>query len=302
MNAGGQGGETSRSFQLPSSVPTPCLAAVGFGYVVAGRHYQAKIDGYDSADIAPRAVGSRQMVSTTDPSVTPLVAPSWQAVCPRAIAVDSATVLADHCATFAVDNKATGGLHIDLGPLLGELSCGDQPGQVDRLTVAIAGDTTQTQTVPCDPKGAVDFSGLRGHQSVSVSVSAFSAGAVDAFAGGTCNAVTVPAGSVDASCTSLSLVGTLRVDFAAALGLVHLTCDATEVSDVEVQVPGETSTRGFPPPDCTQPFDHGFAPGAAAVTVTALDLNGDAAGVVTCHGEVTPGQVVVAACELKTPE
>src|SRR5258705_12096754 len=51
-------------FQSPSSLPTQCLAAVGFGFVVPGRHYEVYVDGYDTDELAPRATGSRQMVST----------------------------------------------------------------------------------------------------------------------------------------------------------------------------------------------------------------------------------------------
>jgi len=97
------GGAPDR-FQLPSSGPTPCLAAVGFGFVVTARHYHVKIDGYDTDDLAPRASGARQMVSpapTEAEPVTPLIAPRWTAHCDRAVAVDLTIVRADHCTPFS---------------------------------------------------------------------------------------------------------------------------------------------------------------------------------------------------------
>jgi hypothetical protein len=101
----GAGGAGSVPFQLPSSLPTSCLAGVGFGYVVAGRSYRVEIDGYDTDDIVPRASGSRDMVATPPQDMpdepTPLVAPTWSARCDRAIAVDITVVNADHCTPLA---------------------------------------------------------------------------------------------------------------------------------------------------------------------------------------------------------
>src|SRR6478609_8243073 len=57
------GSAVAAPFQLPSSTPTPCVAAVGFGYVTPGRRYEVQIDGFDTDDLRPRAVGSRQMMA-----------------------------------------------------------------------------------------------------------------------------------------------------------------------------------------------------------------------------------------------
>jgi len=89
----------------------------------------------------------------------------------------------------------------------------------------------------------------------------------------------------------------LRVDLRGALGLLSLSCTASDVSDVRLQLPGETEAQSFAPPACLQPFEHGFAPGTQVVSVTAL--KGDQQlGPVTCHGDVAPGKLVAATCEL----
>jgi hypothetical protein len=296
-----QVGGAGPDFQLPSSSATPCLAAVGFGLVVAGRHYDVKIDGYDTDDLAPRAVGSRQMVSpapSTDQPVTPLATPRWTAHCQDAVAVDSTIVRADHCTPFTVvDRAALGGVRIPLGKLLDGLTCGDQAGQVDHFSVSLnAGtDAPLVQTVACTPNAEALFTELSPRQRVSAYVTALSAAGSDALAGATCDAFTLPEASVDAECTSLSQVGTLRVDLAGALELMGLACDEDSIEGVTVNVPGDEKALSFPPPDCLQPFTRGFAPGSASVTVIALGVGGDEKSAM-CSAMVTPGQVAIAEC------
>jgi hypothetical protein len=296
-----QVGGAGPDFQLPSSPPTPCLASVGFGLVVPGRHYDVEIDGYDSDDLAARAVGSRQLVSPapgpTQP-VTPLATPRWTARCKDAIAVDSTIVRADHCTPFTVlDGTALGSVRIALGRLLDGVSCGDQPGQVDHFSVSLSAgtDAPLVQSVACDASAEALFTELSPRQRVSAYVTALSADGSDAFAGATCDAFTLPEASVDADCTSLSQVGTLRVDLAAALALLGLECDSTSIDSVTVNVPGEEKEHSFPPPDCRQPFTQGFAPGGAAVTVIAIDVDGNEKSA-TCGATVTPGQLAIAEC------
>jgi hypothetical protein len=313
---GDAGGAAPAQFQLPSSLPTPCLAAVGFGFVVAARHYRVEIDGYDSEDLAPRAIGARQMVSpppSDDEPVTPLLAPRWTARCERAIAVDSTIVRADHCTPFSAGAGAgasassmTGALRIGLGPLLGDLQCGSKPGEVEQLNVSVvvgAGDT-RMQSVACSPKAEALFSKLPARRHVSVYVAAESANAdpTRPLAGARCDGNVLPDAAVDAQCSQLSQVGTLRVDLPGALGLLALSCTATDVSNVvvEPQLPGE-KPQSLLPPACLQPFDHGFPAGPAVVLVSA-SKGSEQLGALTCHAEVAPGTLVTATCERKPAE
>jgi hypothetical protein len=303
--AAGAGGAAPEQFQLPSSVPTPCLAAVGFGFVVPTRHYRVEIDGYDTDDLAPRASGARQMVSpapSDEEPVTPLLRPSWSARCERAIAVDSTIIRADHCSPFtAASSSTTGSLRVGLGPLLGDLKCGSKPGEVEQLSVSIdAGPTdARVQNVACSANAEALFEDLPARQRVSVYLTAQSANAdpTKPLAGAACTGNTLPGASVDAECSQLSQVGTLRVDLSGALALLSLTCKASDVSDVQVRVPGEEKPQSFPPPACLQPFDHGFPAGTAVVGVTVA--KGDQQrGALTCHADVAPGTLVTAKCEL----
>lgn len=298
-NAGGAG---PQQFQLPSSSPTPCLAGVGFGYVVPGRHYRVEIDGYDTADLGPRASGARQMVSPAPTSATdvkPLIAPRWSASCERAIAVELTIIRADRCRPFeSTAGVTTGALRVPVGSLLGDLSCGSEPGQVDELEVTVdtGNGSPRTQSVACSSDAAAMFDQLPAGAHVTGYVTAHSAGGDPALplAGATCGANILADASVDAECSPLSQLGTLRVDLAGALGLLSLSCSASDVTDVRVEAAG--ATQSFAPPACLQPFDHGFAAGPAVVTVTAV--NGDAElGSLTCHADVAPGKLVSATCE-----
>lgn len=300
----GAGGAVGVPFQLPSSAPTSCLTGVGFGYVVAGRSYRVEIDGYDTDAVFPRAEGARQMVSpapTQDAPVTPLLAPRWTAACERATAVDATVIRADHCTTFAADLEAPAGLHVALAPLLGALHCGNEPGQVAELdvTASTAGGLSRAATVACSPTAEAVFNDFTGGELVTVYVSARAKSSDPAalpLAGAACNASTRAGATVEAQCSLLSQIGTLRVDLRAALDVLALACRTDSVTAVEVKTAGQEGSKVFPPPDCLQPFDQGFPPGPATVTVTAR-RGDDAVGTATCSADIVPGKLVTAGCE-----
>jgi hypothetical protein len=287
-------GANANDFALPSSPPTSCLAGVGFGFVVPGRRYIARIEGFDRAELASRAPGSPLVV---DAEGAP-VAPVWSAECDATLAVDETIVRATRCTQFAPgDADALGSLRIRKRSLLGGLPCGDGPGEVAELAIRLdVGGTSLVQTVGCD-EGDVIFDGLAPRIRASAYVTAFSAGSTDALAGSTCVAWTVPEASVVAQCTPLNQEGTLRVDLPAALAVLGLSCG--DVTDVRVQALGQEEVQSFPPPACRQSVDRGFAPGSASVTVDVVRREGDAEVVttVTCNGQVAPGRVVVADCQ-----
>jgi len=292
------------NFQLPSSRPTPCLAGVGFGLVVPGRHYDVKIDGYDTDDLAPRANGSRQMVTPAAPTdeqpASTLLAPRWTAHCEDAIAVDSTIVRALHCTPFApLDAAAPATVRIPVAKLMGGLVCGDQPGQIDHFDVTLdAGDgVPRMSSVPCAPDADVLYEGLAPRVRVSAYVTAFSVGNIDAFAGATCDAFTLPESSVDADCGALSEVGTLRVDLQGLLQELSLDCRASSVTALLVDFQGDEPVQSIAPPECLQPFDHGFAPGPGVINVTVQPADGSEAASRTCHADILPGRLAFADCD-----
>lgn len=290
-------------FTLPSSLPTPCLAAVGFGLVVPGRHYDVQIDGYDTDDLAPRASGSREMVSPapseTTP-VTPLATPRWTAHCEDAIAVGSTIVRAHHCTTFTpADAAATGSVRFALGALLGGITCGDEPGQVDHFEVQLdAGeDQPRIETFSCSPDAEAVFEGIAPRQRVTAYVTALGADSDVAFAGASCNAYTLPEASVDAACPKLSEIGTVRADLPGVYKLLELDCSEGSLETARILiVPGDGETRRIRWPDCLHPFDHGFGPGNGSFVITAEKADGSDGATASCSKIVAPGQLVVADC------
>jgi len=288
-------------FQLPSSVATSCVAAVGFGFVVPGRSYRVEIDGYDTDALTARALGARQQVANGD-----AVQPSWQATCERAIAVDSTIIRADECSTFseATDPDAAGSVSIKLAPLLGGLRCGSGEGEVEQLSVSLSisgDDELRTQSVACSEDAIAVFDDLPPRRLVTASVMASTVGSSAPLAGATCTARTLPAAIVDAQCGALSQVATVRLDLKAALGLLGLSCRSSELSLVQIDVPGQDRAQVVTPPACLLPFDQAFAPGPAAMTVTVLRSDAGAApvelGSLTCHADAVAGSQVVAECE-----
>jgi hypothetical protein len=312
-NAGGAGGGSSDGVggegdvTLASSAPVTCRAGVGFGFVVPGRQYTAVIEGYDTSVLRPRAPGSPLMVAATpdvaeaDLAKAPPVAPRWRASCPATTAVSATVVQAVGCTTLELEPDAPERdteLVLSTTALLGGLECGEEAGQVERLSIRLDAGEPEPRLLelPCDPTVDAVFSNLKSRVSASVFVSAFGADSQQAFAGATCNALTLPGARVTANCAKLNPLGTLRVDLVDALADLGLACSTADVSAVVVDARDGSAVRRLAPPDCLQPFDHGFPAGDAVVTLTVTKGEEQLASL-TCVGTVVPGGVVPAICE-----
>lgn len=298
-SAGGAGGQQKgefpdpAGFRLASSLPTPCGASVGFGYVVPTRRYEVRIEGYDTEDLDPRASGSREMVLKSAEDPKPLVSPRWFAKCDRATAVESTIIRADQCTPFQLERGLATSLRVRVGALLGSVSCGTDAGQVDELSVTLTiGGQTIEQTASCSPEAEVVFDDLAAGEVASLYVSARAAGVP--LAGAVCRTTTVEGTRVEATCPRLSTLATLRVELPAALAQLGLTCGA-DVSNVEVDVTGVDELFQFPPPDCLQPFEHALAPGQATATLTVTSASSQQS--LLCHAELEPGKLTVADCD-----
>lgn len=277
-------------FALPSSEPTSCLAGVGFGFIVPGRRYIARIQGFDREDLSSRAPGSSLVV---DAEGNP-VAPRWTAECDATIAVEETIVRAKRCTSFvAADPAAPGSMHVRFASLLGDLKCGDGPGEVATVTVTPTNAEGDSKTAACeDGELVLDFDS---NQSVTAKIEAFSAGSVEPLAGSKCTARILPEANVVAECAALSQDGLLRIDLPGALELLGLEC--AEVTDVRVQALGSDDAKSFPPPSCQQTVSEGFAAGAATVTVTVV--HGDEVSELLCSGQVPPGDFAEADCQVQ---
>lgn len=294
-------GETpSDEFELPSSAPAPCTASVGFGYVVPGRRYEVLIEGYeqDAQAVEPRAVGSHLLVERANPGGSVLKS-SYRAYCRRAIPVDSTIVVTDHCDPFELGPDAPKpSLRVALGSLLGSLECGTDDGQVEALSVSVSvGDETVEQTVDCATDAQAVFEDLpTGVASVYVT-GLLADGKV--AAGATCDASLREGAQVTARCNRLSSVGTLRVNVAEALANVGLSCSSESVRAITVAV-GAQDPGPLPLLDCAQSFETDAPAGNTTVTVAATPAAGGEIVTLSCPGEISPGKLTLAVCEVVT--
>jgi len=282
-------------FAHPSSAPTDCQAAVGFGFVVGGRRYRAEVDGYESTDLTPRGSGTRSMLGGDGSVLTP----RWRMGCRGAVASNQRIVRAWDCGPIGTPAEAPSDgeakLEIDTNELLGAEGCGTSEGEVERLRVllTVPGQAEQTAEVACGEVASFDT--LPTNRTVLAYVTAFSAGSTTAFAGTNCQGFTAAGVTLQASCSKLSQLGTLQVDFTAALAELGAACDSN-LADVRIAVPGEDASRSFPPPDCLVKFSRGFKVGPAAVTLTAQTKDGTSLGPLFCAASVEPGRSVLAEC------
>lgn len=294
-----RGDTPSDEFELPSSAPAPCTASVGFGYVVPGRRYEVLIEGYEQAvsEVEPRALGSHLLVAKSATGGAALSS-TFRAYCRRAIPVDSTIVIADKCYGFAHAGGATPppSLTVPVGALLGSFSCGTEEGQLEELRVTLqVGSESYEQVVDCSADAEAVFEDLP-HGVAQAYVAGLPADGVGTIvAGATCDARLVEGERVTARCNRLTSVGTLRVDLAAALAQLELSCSPTSVSNVEVLL-GPTDTRSFPPPDCLQTFETGVDRGPKVVTVRVTPVSG-APSALNCHAEIEPGKLNLAVCD-----
>lgn len=298
----------AEGFTAPSSLPTPCSTGVGFGFVVPGRHYEVFIDGYDTDQLQPRALGSRDMVPLRDPNAADdpyasVITRRWKAKCRDVVAVDSTLVRASDCETFDLDTQS-GSVRFALGSLLGSLECGDQPGQVDHFEyVGYEGDEPgdDVASVACSADAQLVLTGTP-NEKRKVYVTAITnndQGAAEVLAGTDCNGLVKAGGTAEGSCPTLSQVGTVRVDLKAALEQLGGTCSADSVTNVSIELAG--TVHHFPPPDCQQPFDFGAAPGAPSFVLNASFVQEPVARALACEALIQPGRLVSATCEPANP-
>lgn len=179
--------------QLASSPPTPCTTPVGFGYVEPGRKYRAEIDGYDLDNLEALTAGNRLLRrrDTGD-----LAVPRWRASCgnplPDAVNSDggdlsflegpaeafrNASVTVRGCTPFSDEDMTpqSASIRVDLTLALGELQCGDSPGEITSYEVTVR-DSASASSASCT--SPLTFDGLDANTTYFFDVTAFEAASV----------------------------------------------------------------------------------------------------------------------------
>lgn len=291
-----------RRFTLPSSQPLSCTRAVGFSFVVPGNRYMASIDAYDRSDISPLAPGLPDMV---DPSGA-RVAPRWTSRCETPVtAVRQRSQRARGC-TPLVDQAPAGdtAVSVDLSGALGDFECGSDAGQIVTYSVRLEylnpDLTGSTQTGDCGEP--LVFGDLVPGEPVTLSITAFEAGALEPTLGTTCTATTVERVTTAAVCEPLVGAGAVAIDVPALLSAFDLSCDEGATLRAEAAAPVAQSFE-LSGSACERPLTIGEIEVAelgvdrqVLVTVEAFGADGQCAAVARCVAEPVPGQVVTATC------
>jgi hypothetical protein len=184
--------------QLPSSPPTPCTTPVGFGYVEPGRKYRAEIDGYDLDNLEALTAGNR-LLRRRDTGE--LVVPRWRASCGNPLpggdgesgdggdlsflegpaeAFRNASVTVMGCTPFDDEDMTpqSASIRIDLSQALGDLQCGNAPGQIASYEVTVRDSTTSPSGASC--ASPITFDALDTNKTYFFDVTAFEAAPVSA--------------------------------------------------------------------------------------------------------------------------
>lgn len=193
---------------LASSPPTDCSVGVGFGFVTPGHRYVARIDGYDRDDLLPAVVGEPQLV---DPATGTPVQPRWVWLCEDpAIAIRSWTTYPRGCRLLSpAGGSAETVVEISTPALLGTLTCGQEPDQVERLELRLDDDPTVLQAVTCGETAVFAASAaieLQEGLTYTFTAAAFSAGSDVPSHVGTCAATARRGVVIRANCEALTPV------------------------------------------------------------------------------------------------
>ena len=305
---GGLGSESTTidSFPLPSSPPVSCNLPVGFGFVVDEHRYAADVDGYDTTALEPLAPGSRFMVST---ETGEFVTPRWTTSCGRqdegthtsVIAQTRQTIYVRGCAEL-VDQEpgATAtGVRVRLGSALGDLECGDDPGNVERFVVSLRGGDASPTEADCG--ATATFEGLDAPATYVVDVEAYESGSDAPGWATTCYAITQPGALVEATCEPLTDSGSLEVDVPALLSQAGQTCGADGVARVVVSLPTDSGPRTHEQenPECEESVRfEGLRAGYYELTVRTELADGSEGPAARCEAQVRPVSLSVADCDL----
>ncbi len=242
----------SPPFRLPSSPPTPCELAVSFAYVVPGHSYVASIEAYDSETIAPRGGALSGSPVMIDPQSGESVAPVWSTHCGDledetsgvvTIARSFRNVGVRGCLPLqrlAPAEEAQ--ISIDTTALLGELRCGTEAGEIERLRITSTDATIEAQDVDCGESLVLPSPSARMQR---FDIAAFEAGADEPRWFARCHAESQAGATLPASCTRLSPKGTIHLRIDRLLEHHGLECAPDDVESFNVLVDDRMSLSGI---------------------------------------------------------
>jgi hypothetical protein len=298
----GEAAAPKEPFALPSSGPVSCKNPVAFSRVLDPHRYTARIDGYDRGDLVP--LGSSDPKVTfgvpilVDPVTGERVSPRWTTTCgdTSPTLARTAWVRTIRDCQPLVDSGEPGPttVEVSISGALGELTCGSEPGQVERFEVGIVGGPLRSAA--CGE--TITFTDVPAVGTIPFTLLAYESGTDHARWGSSCEARPDAGITVQAGCSTLSDQGALEVLPSAALAALGLDCSALGELRVELLDAGEPVA----PPmyvdasRCELPVRFtGVTSGTAEARVT-LPSVGEPLDTALCTGTVIPGNAVTSTC------
>ena len=303
--------DPARPLRLASSNPVPCGLPVAFAFVVPDHAYIAEIQGYDRSDIVPFGgpnAGTEHMV---DENTKEDVAPRWTTSCgspdpddpgvggaapqPTTSRLQSNVLVRDCNPLREQLPPPDAGITIEMDSVLGSLTCGDGPGQVDRLRVVPEAPGLEQSPASCGM--VVPFTPVEPGQSYAFRVEGFERGSTIVRWGARCSAVARAGVTLPASCDTLSSEGSVRIDIASLLSGAGHTCSADDVVRYRAVLVGSTLL----PYDSACAVDATFGPfdtSSVQLLVDGFDAAGEVKLSAFCEAAVAPAATSTATCNV----
>ena len=329
-DAGPDGGAP---FVLPSTPPTGCTQTAVFGFVVPGRRYLARVEGYDRTDLQQLAPGSASLFAVGSGD---FVEPRWTGLCSGRLPASDAAAEGDaggeagssdggassECeppdplsgrenAVPAVEfvtrrisactplcDRRSGsptGLSVDITSALAGIECGTNPGQLASFRVTRRGSSEPPKTAACGEE--VSFVGLDPGRDERFDVAGFEAEAAAPRWGTVCFGVPLAGAISSAGCDPLTTVGGIDVDVPALLAAAGVTCAETRRVIASLSATDGAMIGESTPPDCAALGFSSLPPAFYSIDVSIEFAAGGSRGA-SCEAVVSPGLVTRAACTL----
>jgi hypothetical protein len=301
--------DPARPFVLASSNPVACAMPVSFAWVVPGNKYTAEIEGYDRSDLVSwggPSSGSRHVV---DPATGLDVPPRWTSRCGVAGAEDDPEVRQPTTAFLQANmvvrdctplqEVLPGGndtaLVLDLASTRGNLLCGEEAGQVDRLRVWPEDPSLSPAVADCDQ--SITFASLQSDKTYRFLVEAFDTGAAVPRWATACEGRTKEGITLPATCDPLSNRGALVVDINAILTAADHACTSEDIVSYRAVVLGKALSTTQK--SClSNTIFSGLEPSSYQVVVDGFDGAGQERVSAFCEGAVKAGVATTVECQV----
>jgi len=212
-------------------------------------------------------------------------------------AVLQTNVLVQYCNNLHEDLPSGDdtGILLDLTAVHGDLTCGEQPGDIDRLKVIPEDPSLSLENGTCDEK--FTFAPLEEDRTYRFRVEGFNATGATAKWAATCEGHTKKGITLPASCDTLSDRGALRIDIDALLAAAGKSCKADDVVSYRAVLLG--SSLGTSALSCSKDaLFNALTPAAYQAAVEGFDAQGEQVVDAFCTGAIVSAATTTMDCQV----